>query len=123
MTHPIVTLYGLTSCDSCRKARHWLAEHGMAVRFHDFRQQGLPADRLRQWLDLLGWQQVLNRRSATWRQLDETARNAVVDIDSAAALLLAHPTAIKRPVVEWSQGEPTVTLGFTPEQWQARRPG
>lgn len=120
MTRHVVTLYGLPQCDSCRKARRWLEQNGAQVRFHDFRKDGVPAERLRHWLDVLGWQQVLNRRSTTWRNFDPAARDAVDDAASALALLRAEPTAIKRPVIEWSGGSPSVTIGFAPDSWRPR---
>lgn len=120
MTGHVVTLYGLPQCDSCRKARRWLEQNGAEVRFHDLRQDGVPAERLRHWLDALGWQQVVNRRSTTWRNLDAAARDAVQDAAGALALLLEQPTAIKRPLVEWAGGVPTVTVGFTPDAWRQR---
>lgn len=120
MTQRVVTVYGLASCDSCRKARRWLEQNGVQLHWHDLRKDGVPAARLQHWLDVLGWQQVLNRRSATWRNLDAATRDAVQDAPSALALLLDQPTAIKRPVIEWDGGSPVVTVGLTPESWRQR---
>lgn len=121
MTRHSVTLYGLKSCDSCRKARAWLRQHEVDVHFHDLRADGVPADRLPVWLHALGWQQVLNRRSTTWRQLGAATRDGVTDADRAAALLLAHPSAIKRPLVQWSSDDAAdVTVGLVPQAWSAR---
>ena len=118
MIQHVVTVYGLASCDSCRKARRWLEQNEVQLRWHDLRKDGVPAARLQHWLDTLGWQQLLNRRSTTWRELDPARRDAVQDACSALALLLAEPTAIKRPVIEWSGELPPVTVGFAPESWR-----
>ena len=113
-----ITLYGIPHCDTVKKARAWLAERGAPVAFHDFKKQGVPADHLARWIDAVGWQKLLNRQGTTWRKLDATIQAAVQDATSAAALLTREPSAIKRPVVEWPDG--SVTVGFAPDDWQAR---
>lgn len=120
MTRMSVTLYGIPNCDTVRKARAWLAAQGVAVHFHDFKKQGVPRDRLQAWIDAVGWQRVLNRQGSTWRRLGAAAQAGVVDAPSAAALLAAQPSAIRRPVVEWAQGTPEITVGFAPADWQRR---
>ncbi len=119
MMRPMITLYGIPNCDTVKRARGWLDEHGVAYQFHDFKKQGVPQAALDRWLDGPGWEALVNRRGTTWRQLDEAARAAVVDAASARAVLLANPSLIKRPVVEW--GAPTgTTVGFDAAQWAAR---
>ena len=76
---------------------------------------------LPQWVHVIGHETLVNRRGTTWRKLDEAERETVVDAGSAAALLCAHPSAIKRPVVEWADG--TVTAGFDAAEWQVRLQG
>jgi hypothetical protein len=69
-------LYGIPNCDTVRKARAWLAEHGLAHAFHDFKKAGVPEDRLQAWLAGVGWEVLLNRRGSAWRGLDEVVRAA-----------------------------------------------
>jgi arsenate reductase len=109
------TLYGISNCDTVKKARSWLAERGVAHDFHDYRKSGVPAAHLDRWIDALGWQPLVNRQGLTWRRLDESTRAAVVDRVSARALLLREPSLIKRPLVEWADGR--VTLGFDAARW------
>jgi Spx/MgsR family transcriptional regulator len=116
----MITVYGLTQCDTVRRARDWLDAHGIAHGFHDFKRQGVPTQ-LPQWVHVIGHEALVNRRGTTWRKLDEAERETVVDAGSAAALLCAHPSAIKRPVVEWADG--TVTAGFDAAEWQVRLQG
>ena len=113
------TLYGIPNCDTVKKARAWLAEHGVAHQFHDFKKAGVPADRLQAWLAGAGWERLLNRQGTTWRKLDEATRAAVTGADSAAALMQAQPSVIKRPVVEWADGG--LTVGFDPAEFARRR--
>jgi Spx/MgsR family transcriptional regulator len=108
-------LYGIANCDTVKRARAWLSEHGLAASFHDFKKNGVPPARLDAWLDAVGWEALLNRKGTTWRQLDEAVRSGVSDAASARALMLAQPSVIKRPVVEWPAG--AVTVGFAPERW------
>ena len=95
----MATLHGSPNCDTVKKARAWLDSHGVAYGFHDVRKAGVPEADLRRWMAVVGWERLLNRRGTTWRKLDEATRAAVVDAESAAALLRAHPSAIRRPVL------------------------
>ena len=113
-----LTLYGLSNCDSVKRARAWLAGQGVEWRFHDFKKAGVPADALDAWIAAVGWQRLLNRQSSTWRQLDELARAAVIDAASARALMLVQTSVIKRPVVAWPDGG--ISVGFDAEAFAAR---
>ena len=111
-------LYGIPNCDTVKKARTWLTEHGIAHAFHDFKKQGVPAAALDRWLAAAGHEKLVNRKGTTWRGLDEATRAAVVDTASARALLLQHASVIKRPVVEWADG--AITVGFDAADWARR---
>jgi Spx/MgsR family transcriptional regulator len=94
----MTTLYGIPGCDTVRKARRWLDEHGVTYRFHDLRRDGLDEALLATWIARLGWETLLNRRGTTWRRLPEATR-AAIDRDSATRLMLEHPAIIRRPVL------------------------
>ena len=108
MSMPVV--YGIPNCDTVKRARTWLAAQGVAVQFHDVKKAGVPAEQLAAWINSAGWQRLLNRQGTSFRKLDETQKNAVVDATSASAVMLAQPSTIKRPVVQWPDG--TITVGF-----------
>ncbi|HSV37062.1 MAG TPA: ArsC family reductase [Ramlibacter sp.] len=114
MTTSIV-LYGIPNCDTVKKARAWLGEHGVGYTFHDFKKQGVPADRLDGWIRELGWEKLVNRQGTTWRKLDADVQAGVTDAATAKALMLAQASVIKRPVVEW-RGSRT-TVGFDAAAW------
>ncbi|MBO9513774.1 MAG: ArsC family reductase [Variovorax sp.] len=114
----MTTLYGIPNCDTVKRARAWLDEHGVAYRFHDFKKEGVPEAELDQWLKSPGWEALVNRRGTTWRRLDDATRAGVVDAASARAALLAHPSLIKRPVVRWGASA-VVTTGFDADQWKS----
>lgn len=114
----MITVFGIPNCDTVKKARTWLTEHGVEYSFHDFKKQGVPETALAQWLAAAGWETVINRKGTTWRQLDEATRTGVCDAVSARAVALANPSVIKRPVVQWADG--AITVGFNAADWQQR---
>jgi len=105
---PAVTLYGISNCDTVKKARRWLDSHGVAYTFVDYRATPLTRRKIADWVTQAGWEQLLNTRSRTWRELVDTDKQ---DIDSSKAidLLCAHVTLIKRPVLESPRG---LLIGF-----------
>ena len=114
MSKTTITVYGIPNCDSVKKARVWLTEHGIDYVFHDFKKQGIPPEAVDLWLKQVSWEVLVNRKGTTWRQLDATQQASVVDAASARALMLAHTSVIKRPVVVQGQ---TVIVGVNPEAW------
>ena len=112
----MITVYGISNCDTVKKARAWLAQQHLDYQFHDFKKQGVPVVRLAQWEQALGWTALLNRRGTTWRKLDAATQTTACDVDSALALMLAQPSLIKRPVVEWGD---RITVGFDAALWSA----
>jgi arsenate reductase (glutaredoxin) len=111
----MVTLYGIKTCDTVKKARQWLDKHAIAYRFHDFRSDGLTLAQVQQFLAHCAWENVLNRRSTTWKTLDGIQASEL-NAQSVAVLLLEHPTLIKRPVLDTGD---KILLGFSPADYQA----
>ena len=109
-------LYGIKNCDTCKKARSWLGQHHLAYRFHDFRDDGLDDSLLQRFIDTLGWEALLNKSSASWRQLTPE-QQADLTADKAKGLMLATPTLIKRPVLD--TGSDTL-VGFKPDVYAAK---
>ena len=105
-----LVIYGIPNCNTMKKARAWLVEQGHAHVFHDYKKQGVPADRLDAWIKQLGWEVLVNRQGTTWRQLDDRTKAGVVDAASARALMLDKPSVIKRPVIE--RAGKAVCVGF-----------
>jgi arsenate reductase len=111
-----ITVHGIPNCDTVKKARTWLDAQGVAYRFHDFKKDGLEAETLRGWMADAGWEKLLNRAGTTFRKLPEADR-ADLDAEKAVAIMLANPSAIKRPVVT---GAGPVIIGFKADEWGAR---
>ncbi len=108
-----ITLYGIPNCDTVKKARDWLTSHGVAYAFHDYRKSGIDRARLAGWVAALGWEVVLNRAGTTFRKLADAERGDL-DGDKAITLMIAQPSMIKRPVMEYPGG---LLVGFKPEAW------
>jgi arsenate reductase len=108
-----ITVYGIKNCDTIKKARTWLDVNGVAYGFHDYKSAGIDAARLARWVALVGWEPLLNRAGTTFRKLPEPDRQNL-DADKAQALMLAQPSMIKRPVVEYPGG---LLVGFAPDRF------
>lgn len=111
MTLP--TLYGIPNCDSVRKARSWLAAHQIDYHFVDFKDAPPKIATLNHWLEALGTTQLVNRRSTTYRQLTEANKTAL-EAGDVSAILAAHPTLIKRPVLDWGGA---ISVGFSADAY------
>ena len=114
MSKTTITVYGIPNCDSVKKARVWLTDHGVDYVFHDFKKQGVPPEAVDLWLKYESWDVLVNRKGTTWRKLDPALQSSVVDNASAQALMLEHASVVKRPVVVKGQ---TVIVGVNPETW------
>lgn len=108
-----VRLYGIKNCDTVRKARRWLDDQQIEYEFHDFRESGLARKSVEQWIDAKGWENVLNRRSTSWKTLDASLRDAM-DVPSAVDAAIDTPTLIKRPVLETKDA---LEFGFRPDRY------
>lgn len=108
-----IDFYGIPNCDTVKRARAWLAASGLAYRFHDYKKDGADPVKLTCWADAAGWETLLNTRGTTFRKLPEADR-ASIDRNKALALMEAHPSLIKRPVVEHPGG---LLVGFDADRW------
>lgn len=113
----MLIVYGIPNCNTVKKARTWLDEQALAYTFHDYKKLGVPADRLQDWIDQVGWEVLVNRQGTTWRQLDEATKAGVVDAASARALMLDKASVIKRPLIE--RAGRVLSVGFDDKKAQA----
>ncbi len=111
----MIKLYGITNCDSVKKAKKWLTEAGIEFDFVDFRKQGLSSQQVTDWVENQGVDLVLNRRGTTWRTLPEEQK-AIEDVSRLIELMVQNPTLIKRPVLETGK---TIHVGFKAEQYES----
>jgi Spx/MgsR family transcriptional regulator len=116
---PPLTLHGIRNCDTVKKARAWLDARSLAHRFRDYKAEPPTEAELVAWEAEFGWTKLLNRAGTTFRKLppDETEG---LDAGRAIALMRAHPSAIRRPLLEGPLGR---VLGFDAAAWSRLLPG
>ena len=95
----MITLYGIKNCDTVKKARTWLEQNKVDYRFHDFRADGLTTAQIQTWIAEIGFEALINKRSTTWKELDETTKNNFNETN-AVTVISANPTLIKRPLLD-----------------------
>ena len=109
-----IIMYGIKNCDTIKKARNWLDDHGVAYTFHDYKAAGIDSATLDGWIGKLGWEVLLNKAGTTFKKLPD-ADKAGIDADKAKALMIAQPSMIKRPVLDF---DGKLLVGFKPEQYE-----
>lgn len=110
----MITLYGIKNCDTVKKARSWLDQTKLDYQFHDFRTDGLTAEQVQTWINTIGLDDLVNKRSTTWKALD-AAIKADFNEDSAIEVIVANPTLIKRPLLETDKLQ---HVGFNADLYQ-----
>lgn len=111
----MITMYGIKNCDTIRKARAWLDGRKVAYAFHDYKTAGIERARLAQWCSELGWEVLLNRKGTTFRTLAANETQGLT-AGKAVDLMVAHPSLIKRPVLDV---DGRLFVGFKPETYDA----
>ncbi len=109
----MLTVYGIKSCDTCKKARKYLVENEIEHRFHDLREDGLDIQMLERWVTRIGFEKLLNKQSLTWRKMPEVDR-ADMTRSKALAAMIDRPTLIKRPVLE---DDKFIAVGFSEKRF------
>ena len=109
-----VTIYGIKTCDTVRKARNWLEANGVDHRFVDYRVEALDPKKLAGWEKAVGWEKLLNKTSATFKALPDADREGM-DRRKALTLMQTNPTLIKRPVLDV---DGAISVGFKPEIYE-----
>ncbi len=111
----MITLYGIKNCDTVKKAQKWLEKQNIDYKFHDFRQDGLEKKLVQSWIATLGWEEVVNKRSTTWKNLDDSTRDNLNET-TVVSTVLEQPTLIKRPVLT---SEKQILIGFNEADYAA----
>lgn len=114
-TPDMLTVFGIKSCDTCRKARKFFAENDIEFRFHDVRDDGLDIQMLERWSARIEWTTLLNKQSLTWRKIPEVDRSDITK-DRAFSLMIDNPTLVKRPVLE---SQRFIAVGFSEKRFSA----
>jgi Spx/MgsR family transcriptional regulator len=96
----MMKIYGITNCDTVKKALSWLKDNKVDYEFHDFKKLGLDKLKLEEWNAKAGYETFLNTKGLTWKQLDPVTKESVKSFADALPLLQQKTSMIKRPVVE-----------------------
>ena len=110
-----IHFYGIPNCDTVKKARKWLDAQGIEYTFHDYKKEGADLAKVESWIADAGVDTVLNKRGTTYRKLSDAQKAEAADAGKAAALLVANPSMIKRPIVEHDGG---LLVGFKDAEWE-----
>ncbi|SMN11780.1 FIG138056: a glutathione-dependent thiol reductase [uncultured Candidatus Thioglobus sp.] len=100
-----IKMYGIKNCDTIKKAQKFLTENGVKFEFIDFRQTPIDMQTLQSFVDGVGWDKLINKRSTTYRNLSDNDKQNIT-----IQLTLENPTLIKRPVLVTENG---VMVGFS----------
>ncbi|AOF54084.1 arsenate reductase [Rodentibacter caecimuris] len=110
----MITVYGIKNCDTVKKALKWLADHNIEHKLHDYRIDGLDTAFLQQAEAQFGWENLVNKRSTTWRNLDgEIKKN--LSKTTALSVLMDNPTLIKRPII---MQDNQALIGFNEKEYE-----
>lgn len=115
MKSPTIYIFGISNCDTIKKARTWLAKHDLEYEFHNYKKAGIDEDTLRDWIAIVGWEVLLNRRGMMWRKVPQEIKDSINE-NIAIDLMLKTPSIIKRPVLRIGN---RIEVGFKPEQYAA----
>lgn len=105
MMKPTLKMYGISNCDTVKKAQKFLRNRLIDFEFIDFRTRPIDAKTLQTFVDKIGWEKLINKRSISYRNLSVTDKQNI-----SLALTLKNPTLIKRPVLV-AQGD--IKVGFS----------
>ncbi len=93
-------VYGITNCNTVKKALDWLKANNVPYEFHDFKKLGVSTEKLAEWNKKAGYEKFLNKQGLTWKQLDPEVKESVKTDAEALPLLQQKTSMIKRPVIE-----------------------
>ncbi|MBN8728520.1 MAG: Spx/MgsR family RNA polymerase-binding regulatory protein [Xanthomonadales bacterium] len=111
-------LYGLPTCDTCKKARNWLSRFDVPFDFVDYRATPVSAATLQEWAGQLGgWEKLVNKASTTWRNLLPQRKAPASDAEWLL-LIKEHPALVRRPVLVTDDGK--VSVGFSDNAFKRR---
>ena len=110
-----VKMYGIPNCDTIKKAKKWLESQHVNYDFHDYRKHGVDKPMVEQFCRQLGWENVINKRGTTYRQLSQEQKDSLDEI-SVIQLLVDQPAMIKRPILCHRE---QLYVGFKPDTYQS----
>lgn len=111
-------VYGIPNCNTVKKAQDWLKSNHLDFEFHNFKKEGITAEKLSEWFNAFGWEKVINKQGLTFKKLSKEEQLAINTPDKVIAYLIQNTSAIKRPIVE--ENGVAILIGFDEEIYSAR---
>jgi len=93
-------VYGITNCNTVKKALDWFKANNVDYEFHDFKKLGIGEQKLTEWNEKAGYEKFMNKQGLTWKQLDPAIKESVKGVAEALPLMQQKTSMIKRPVIE-----------------------
>lgn len=93
-------VYGIKNCNTVKAALDWLRKNNVGFEFHDYKAKGITPEKLKGWIKQIGWENLVNKKGTTWRQLDDNIRVKITNETAAVGLMAEKTSVIKRPLVE-----------------------
>jgi Spx/MgsR family transcriptional regulator len=112
----MLTLYGIPNCNTVKKAIDWLKKNEIEFQFHDYKKKGIDETKLKEWIAQIGWEKLVNKRGTTWKGLDETLQNSIVNETTAIELMMNKTSVIKRPLIE--NNSKVAALGYDEKEYE-----
>lgn len=113
-----MTVYGIKNCNTVKSALDWLKKNNMEFEFHDYKKSGITAAKLTDWSKQVGWENLVNKKGTTWRQLDESVQKKITTEKAAIALMIEKNSVIKRPLIE--ESGKVVLVGFDETEYKSK---
>ncbi len=95
-----MTVYGIKNCNTVNTAIDWLKKNKTEFEFHDYKSKGITEEKLKEWIKQVGWENLVNKRGTTWRQLDPAVQERTTNEKEAIKLMMEKTSVIKRPLIE-----------------------
>lgn len=112
-------LYGIKNCDTVQKACKWLNQNGVTYKFYDYKKHSLSKELLEKWIKTISIENIINKRSTTYKKLSDTDKNNLNDITTAINIIIANPSIIKRPIIDTGK---KLIVGFDIVEYKKYKP-
>jgi len=109
-------VYAIPNCNTVKKALDWLKAHKVAFEFHDYKKNGITATQLTSWSKQIGWESLINKKGATWRQLPKEIQESITSQKAAINLMIEKTSIIRRPLIE--EDGKILALGFDENEYK-----
>ncbi len=104
------TVYAIPNCNTVKKALDWLKDNKVTFEFHDYKKKGISQTQINNWCKQVGWEALINKKGATWRQLPKEQQETITSQKAAIALMAEKTSIIRRPLIE--EDGKILVLGF-----------